>query len=419
MNYAQLRAKIEGNSWQERLYSDKHDFQRERYLRLLDSHKLYFNNEEGLCVISSPGRCEIVGNHTDHNNGLVLAAAVQLDIVAVLAKRQDKRVVLRSEGFPKIECDIADLSINPRQKGTSSALIRGVASAMTDIGIELSGFEATVHSNVISGSGVSSSAAFELLICTAFDKLYNSSSLDAITKAKISQYAENVYFMKPSGLMDQLTASVGGLVLMDFDGDEPKVKPLDFSFFDKGYRLVLINTGGSHGDLTDDYAAIRSEMQKTAKLICGKNVLRAGDLAALIKNAPRVRKEISERAFLRSLHFYNENERVIKAFNALNENRLDDFFTCVRASGQSSWMLLQNLWSKPDKQALCYSLALADSVLGESGASRVHGGGFAGTTLHFVKNELLDSFVKTMQESFGDKACIVVDVRSCGPVSVF
>lgn len=420
MTYAGIEQAIRQDAVQlARIYAENIEGQRERYLKLLDSHKKHFDNENGLCMISSPGRCELIGNHTDHNNGIVMAAAIQQDAVAAVSKRTDGAVIIKSEGYPPIRTNMIDLSVQERLKGSSAALIKGVAKGMLSKGFKIGGFEACVHSNVLSGSGMSSSAAFEVLICAIMDKLYNSFSMDPILRAKISQFAENVYFMKPSGLMDQMAVSVGGLVKIDFEKEEPAVFPLRYSFLEKGYRMVLVNTGGSHDDLTEEYAAIRREMQASAKHIAGKKTLRETSMDMLLQHAGTIRKSVSERAFLRALHFFNENDRVNKAFTSLCEDDFEGFLSMIRASGKSSWMLLQNMWANPMQQQLSMSVAFADEILGESSASRVHGGGFAGTTLHFVKKEELQKFINRMESVFGKGAALRVDVRNDGPLALF
>ena len=369
-------------------------------------------------MISSPGRTEIIGNHTDHNRGKVLAAAINLDTLAVVTAREDTLVNLHSEGYPPMTIDLGDLSVNPREEGTSAALIRGVADGMARAGFRIGGFDAAVTSDVLGGSGLSSSAAFEVMVGCVFNTLYNDSGMDSVQRAKIAQYAENVHFAKPSGLMDQMASSVGGMTAIDFKQDEPKIEPLSFGFDQAGYALVVVGTGGSHDDLTPQYAAIREEMNAAAACF-GEQTLRAVRREEFYRAIPQVREACGDRAVLRAMHFYQENERVTLAVEALRAVDMDSFFAQINASGRSSWQLLQNISPQQGDQPLAIALALAGETLGGRGACRVHGGGFAGTTLNFVPDDLLPCFVKKLEAVFGSGSCHILDVRSEGAVRVF
>ncbi len=394
-------------------------YQITRYSRLVKAHEdIFHDNHEKLYMISAPGRTEIGGNHTDHNNGCVLAAAVTLDTLACVAKTDDGIVRIHSEGYPEVTVDLKELAIREDEKGTSAALVRGVAHGLQERGFRVGGFHAAMVSSVMGGSGLSSSAAYEVLISKIFETLYNEQEMDAIARARLSQYAENEYFGKPSGLMDQMACSFGGLVNIDFKC-EPKVKSLQFNFNEAGYQLVVVNTHSSHDDLTDEYAAIRSEMNAVASFF-GEKVLRGVRPEAVFQHMNELRERLSERAVLRAMHFFFENERVNQQVHALRNNDLQAFFAAVNASGKSSWTMLQNIYPAGSKaQPMALALAVAETVLQGEGACRVHGGGFAGTTLNFVPVEKTEVFVQRMEHVFGPGSCVVLDVRKDGPFAVF
>ena len=423
-SYANMLAQVQRPSAMERLTrlygrrSGEMARQLSRYSQLIKAHEeLYHADDAPLYLISAPGRTEIIGNHTDHNNGRVLAAAVNLDCLACVSKRDDMRVRIQSAGYPVIELSLDDLAIRKEEEGTSAALVRGVAKGMADRGYTLGGFDAAVTSDVLGGSGLSSSAAYEVMVCAVIDALYNGFTVDAITRAQIAQYAENEYFGKPSGLMDQMASSVGGLVTIDFK-DDPQVTPLFYNFQDAGYSLIVVNTGGSHDNLTDEYASIRTEMQGVAKLL-GYQVLRQARQDEIKKNVNLLRERLGERAVLRAMHFFDENRRVKAMVQAVQSKDLNAMFENIIASGESSWMLLQNLYPAGKKeQPLALALAVASGKLKGKGAWRVHGGGFAGTTLNIVPNDLVDSFVADMEWIFGDHACLVLNVRPEGAAIV-
>ncbi len=394
-------------------------FQITRYSRLVKAHEdIFHDNQAPLYMISAPGRTEIGGNHTDHNNGCVLAAAVNLDTLACVAKTEGNEVRIHSEGYPEVVVQLDELDARDEEKGTSAALVRGVARGMKERGMEIGGFHAAMVSSVMGGSGLSSSAAYEVLIAKVFETLYNETELDAVSRAQLSQYAENEYFGKPSGLMDQMACSSGGLVNIDFKS-EPKVKPLQFNFAEAGYQLVVVNTHSSHDDLTDEYAAIRTEMQQVAAHF-GEKVLRFVRPEQVYQQINPLREKLGERAVLRAMHFFFENERVKQQVHALQNGDLQAFFAAVNASGKSSWELLQNIYPGGSKnQPMALALAIAQVLLKGKGACRVHGGGFAGTTLNFVPVEMTESFVQRMEQVFGPGSCVVLDVRNDGPVAVF
>jgi galactokinase len=411
----------EGRQRLEQLYGQDEGViheQAARYGQLLSAHEEAFGQGKPLYAISAPGRTEIIGNHTDHNHGQVLAAAVNLDTAALASPREDRLVFLNSAGYPPLKLDLGDLAPQPGEAGSTAALIRGVAARMQGLGYEIGGFDAVMTSRVMSGSGLSSSAAFEVAVAAIFDALYNGFTLDAKVRAQIGQFAENAYFGKPSGLMDQMASSVGGLVAMDFKEEEPRVTALPFSFAASGFRLIVVDTRGSHDDLTSAYSAIKSEMQAAARVM-GAEVLRERDKKAFLHSLPDIIRQAGDRAALRALHFYNENQRVAKAVEALKGNDLPCFFRMVRQSGLSSWTMLQNLYAHPQSQPLALALALAEEVLAGEGACRVHGGGFAGTTLNFVPDGKVDAFTRQMDAIFGEGCCHVLDVRAEGAVQVY
>ncbi|MBR6185734.1 MAG: galactokinase [Clostridia bacterium] len=423
-SYAQMLSQIQRPNAIERftrLYgrrSGEMARQLSRYTQLVKTHEELFHADDApLYMISAPGRTEIIGNHTDHNNGRVLAAAVNLDCLACVSRRSDMQVRVHSAGYPAIELSLDELDARPDEEGTSAALVRGVAKGMADKGYRLGGFDATVTSDVLGGSGLSSSAAYEVMICAIIDALYNGFSVDAVTRAQIAQYAENVYFGKPSGLMDQMASSVGGLVTIDFKG-EPQVTPLFYDFQAAGYSLIVVNTGGSHDNLTGEYASIRTEMQGVAELL-GYKVLRQARQDEIKKNVNLLREKLGERAVLRAMHFFDENRRVKNMVQAIQNKDLDAILENIISSGESSWMLLQNLYPAGKKeQPLALALAVAGGQLRGKGAWRVHGGGFAGTTLNIVPNGQVDDFVSAMEWIFGDHACLVLDVRPEGAAVV-
>ena len=423
-SYAQMLAQLRRPSAAERfarLYGCREGEmcrQLTRYSRLVKAHEdFYHANHEKLYLVSAPGRTEIGGNHTDHNNGRVLAAAINLDTVACVSPRGDHIACVHSQGFAPIEVDLNDLAVHAEEAGTSAALVRGVASGFRENGLPIGGFDAVMTSDVFSGSGLSSSAAFEVLICAIFDALYHGFSMDSTLRARISQRAENLYFGKPCGLLDQMASSTGGLVTIDFKG-EPKVQPLSFSFHQAGYALVVVNTGGSHDNLTEEYAAIRREMQAVSACF-GEETLRGVRPEQVKRSLEEVRQKCGDRAVLRALHFFEENERVKQQVSAIRNNDVKTLLSSMNLSGQSSWMLLQNLYvGGSTHQPLPLALALAASILNGDGACRVHGGGFAGTTLNVVPEGKVEAFVRAMENVFGDGACAVLDVRPEGAALV-
>ena len=402
------------------IYSeDMISFQQKRYDNAAKSFTEIFSQTSER-FFSAPGRTEIGGNHTDHNFGKVLAAGVSLDVIAAVAESDDSIIEVKSEGFDKDTVDISSLEPCEAEKNTSAALIRGVCKGFVDRGYRIGGFKAYTTSNVLKGSGLSSSAAFEVLIGTILNSLYNDGKATAVEIAQIAQFAENEFFGKPSGLMDQMASSVGSFITIDFENPEkPIINKLDFDFKSSGHSLCIVDTKGNHADLTPEYAAIPSEMKSVAKLF-GKEVLRGISKAQILENITLIREKCGDRALLRALHFVDDNERVDTEAKALNKGDFDAFLEEINSSGNSSYKYLQNIYANksPNEQGLSVGLYIAESVLQGSGACRVHGGGFAGTIQAFVPNEKLQSFISAMDNAFGDGACHVLTVRPYGGVEV-
>ena len=367
---------------------------------------------------SAPGRTEISGNHTDHQHGCVLAAAVNLETVAQVEMNGADLIRVQSEGYPPVEVDLNDLTVHEEEKNTTAALIRGVAAAFSRRGAELRGFDAKVHSTVLPGSGLSSSAAFEVLIGAICNELFFGKQLNAVEIAQIGQYAENVYFGKPCGLMDQTASSVGGMVFIDFaDPAAPVVEKIDFDFTAAGHALCIIDSGADHADLTEEYAAIPGELKRVCQFF-GKDVLREIPEADFLGALPQLRHQVPDRAILRAVHFYQENSRVQRQAQALRDGDFDAFLRLVSESGRSSWMYLQNITpaGATEHQDVAVALALCDTLLRGRGAFRVHGGGFAGTVQAFVPLEMLDSFKEGMEQVLGEGKCHVLSIRSEGGI---
>ncbi len=396
--------------------NDEAAFQQERYVKLAESFEKDFEGNADLRFFSAPGRTEVGGNHTDHNNGKVLAAAINLDAVAAVSAREDSIICVNSEGYSPICVDSADLEIKDEEEGKSNALIRGICARFGQLGYKYGGFNASVTSRVLSGSGLSSSAAYEVLIGTILNYLYNDGKISAVEIAQISQYAENVYFKKPCGLMDQTACSVGGFVQIDFeDTAKPVINKVDFDIAKHGYNLCIVDTGGDHADLTGDYAAIRLEMNSVAEFF-GKNVLRQVSEKDVFDNMGEIRKKTGDRAIERAIHFYNENKRVERLADALSKGDFESFKATIVESGKSSYMYNQNCFtlSNPDSQPVALALCITEELLKGKGAYRVHGGGFAGTIQAFVPVEETENYVSSMKKVFGGNSCYILKVRSHG-----
>ena len=367
---------------------------------------------------SAPGRTEIGGNHTDHQRGRVLAGAVNLDTVAAVRVNGTDTIRILSKGYPMCQVKLTELTPVESEINTTPALIRGVAARFTELGCKVEGFDAYCESTVLPGSGLSSSAAYEVLIGTILNHLFFAGKLSAPQIAMIGQYAENVFFGKPCGLMDQTASAVGNLVTIDFfDKENPVIEPVSFDFAACGHALCIIDSGADHADLTDEYAAIPGEIRAVAAYF-GKEVLSQIDEADFFKAIPQLRKECGDRAVMRAIHFYQENARVVKQVEALREGNFDQFLSLVRQSGYSSYMYLQNVIPAGYKvhQDVAVALALCEYYLAGRGAYRVHGGGFAGTVQAFVPFELLEAFRAGIDGALGENACHVLSIRPQGGV---
>lgn len=396
------------------------EMQTERYISLAKDFEEIFGNKDGIRFFSAPGRTEVGGNHTDHNHGRVLAAGINLDAVAVTAKNDENIVRVKSRGYKMDTVDLSDLSVIDADMGHSIALVRGMCDGFRKRGYKIGGFDACTVSSVLSGSGLSSSAAFEVLVGTCLNYLYNDGKVDAVTIAQIAQFAENVHFGKPCGLMDQMASSVGGFITIDFaDPENPVIEKVDFDFAACGHALCIVDTKGNHADLTDEYAAIRTEMESVASHF-GKKVLRETDEAEFYKNIPGVREKFGDRAVLRAIHFFCDNARVVSEVEALRKGNFDEFKRLICESGASSYMYNQNVYSvkKPAEQPVALGLAISEQVLKNKGAYRVHGGGFAGTIQAFVPNELLDTYKNAVESVFGEGSCYVLLIRPLGGTEV-
>ena len=403
------------------LYGNDAPRQEERYEAIRRGFAAQYGYEAGEgTFFSAPGRTEIGGNHTDHNHGRVLAGAVDLDIVGLAQKTGNDTIRLKSAEYDKIDVvDLMDLSLHPEDTGSQS-LIRGICAKCRELGYQVGGFDCYTITQVLKGSGLSSSAAFEVLVVTVISHLFNGGSIDPITAAKISQYAENVYFGKPSGLLDQMASSVGGVTAMDFaDPSAPVVEKVTFDLASYGHALCVVDTGGNHADLTGEYAAIPQEMKAVAQFF-GKEFLRQVDEAAFYEQLPQVRKAVGDRAVLRAMHFFDDDRLAYEEAQALKAGDFPGFLQKVRASGQSSLQRLQNVFAPqaPQEQGITLALSLSQRLLGEQGACRVHGGGFAGTIQAYVPFDLLDSYRHGMEHVFGKGSCYVLSFRQAGGTKV-
>ena len=371
-------------------------------------------------LFSAPGRTELGGNHTDHQRGCVLAAAVELETTAEVTLNGTDSIRVFSEGYAPVEVRLDDLRVHSGEENTTAALVRGVAAAFAERGAALQGFDAHVHSNVLPGSGLSSSAAFEVLMGTILNELFFDKSLSPAEVARIGQYAENVYFGKPCGLMDQMASAVGGMVFIDFQYPAcPIVERIDFDLAAAGYALCIIDSGADHADLTAEYAAIPGEMKQICNYF-GKEVLRQVEKGDFFAALPQLRGRVPDRAVLRAIHFYHENDRVERQVQALRMGDVEEFLHLVRQSGRSSWMYLQNITpaGAVEQQAVAVALALCEELLDGRGACRVHGGGFAGTVQAFVPLDMLEHFRTGVEAVLGEGKCHVLSLRSAGGVRV-
>ncbi len=421
MNVQQMQDWLKDSEGAEKLtklYGEKAlKHQQERWNTLLARFE---GDRENVSLFSAPGRTEIGGNHTDHQQGRVLAAAINLDTAAVASKNDDMVIRYTSSGFTVKPVDLRDLSVREDEVNTTESLIRGIAAGFVQRGYQIGGFDITAESDVLPGSGMSSSAAFEVLIGTALSHLYNEGKVSPVEIAIVGQYAENAYFGKGSGLMDQTASSCGGCVAIDFGNPaDPVIETLKWDLHEDGLALVLTDCKQSHADLSGDYTEIPNEMNAAAK-VCGYEHLNMVDMETLLNNAVRIREACGDRAFLRAYHFVNETERARLEAEALKQHDTRRLLSLIRESGNSSWKYLQNISVPRDitHQSLAVGLALTDMVLKERGASRVHGGGFAGTIQAFVPEDLLAGYITTMESVFGKGCSYVLQIREEGGICV-
>lgn len=397
-------------------------FQRERYIAAIENFVSLYGEGRDINIYSVAGRSELAGNHTDHNRGKVIAASINLDIIAIVSANGTNTINLKSEGFDKLCIDYTKYC-EPKEEhfGTSASLIAGMCYGFLANGHAVGGFDAYCTSSVLRGSGLSSSAAFEDMIGNILNHEFNAGSVSNVEIAQLAQYSENVFFGKPCGLMDQVACAYGGIVSIDFeDTKNPKIEKIDFDLTKAGYNLCIVDTGGNHADLTDDYASVPAEMQAVASTF-GKDVLRKCDKAEVISRASEIREKCGDRAFIRAIHFFNENERVDAMKSALNCGDLNAYFNGVLDSGKSSFCYLQNVYTTKNVSEQGLSLALClteDFMKDKEGAFRVHGGGFAGTIQAYIKESDVASYRALMDSVFGNGSCLVLRVRADGAIKV-
>lgn len=420
MNNQQLQNAIDVGNFDKlfkELYPSRHLSARARYLQIVDSFVRQYGPSEDLRLFSVPGRVEIGGNHTDHQHGHVLAAAITLDAVAAAAKNDSDIISVYSAGFGEIRLSLSDLAAVPKERGNNAALIRGIAARFRQLGYEAQGFDAYISSDVPPGSGMSPSAAFEVLIATIINGLFNDSKIPPVTLAQIGKYAETVYYGKPNGLMYQCACAVGGFCAIDFENfDEPEVEFINCDLTAHGYALCLVAAGGSHANLTNEHAAIPAEMRGIARYFRKEflgEVSRAEFEAALYRD---LRIRFHDRALLRALHFFDEDERVISQIRALREGDIKAFLQCVRDSGHSSAEVLQNIYPSGNinERTLSLAFGICGNILGRNGAWRINGEGFIGSVLAIVPVNLLDNFREKIEIVFGPGRCYVLTVRQAG-----
>jgi len=395
--------------------------QANRYAALMSEFQKVYGADD-VSLFSSPGRTEIGGNHTDHNYGRVLAGAVNLDMIAVAAPNGTNVIRIKSVGYPEFQVDLSSLEIDVVQFYTSSSLVKGISARMKQLGYQIGGFDACIEGRVPKGSGLSSSASFEVLIGAIINHLFNGGKMSAVENGIIGQWAENNYFGKPCGLMDQTACSVGGLITIDFeDPSKPIVKEVDFDFVSTGFALVITDVGGGHDDAASqaEYASLPTEMKAVAAEL-GAKVLRQVTLEQIVEKIPEIRKKTGDRAILRAYHFQGDNQRVVDQVAALEKNDFQAFLKMVVESGYSSYMYNQNIFDvvHKDDQVVSLALALSEMILKGKGAWRVHGGGFGGTIQAFVPQDLLDQYVKTLEHVYGKGSCHKLFIRAKGSIKL-
>lgn len=387
------------------------EYQIKRYQDLYKIHSEF--SGENVLLFSSPGRIEVCGNHTDHNNGKVLCASISVDTIAMVTPVIEDVITIASVGYPPLVVDINDLEPKTAEYGKSEGLVRGVCAYFKQNGYKIGGFYATTSSDVFKGAGVSSSACFEVLVCEILNILYNDGKMDALTKAYASHLAESEFFGKPCGLMDQSAIALGGVSYIDFkDTKAPEVESIPWKF--ENVDIVLVNCGGDHCGLTDQYASIRTEMETVASIF-GQKVLRFVKKDKFLSTIPIIQSDVSGRAILRAMHYFNENERVEKCADAIKNVDIDKYYDMINASGDSSYKLLQNVYPEGDRDMrIPIALALSKNICGDKGAIRVHGGGFAGTMIAYVPSDLTSELVKKLKAVFGTDNVFQISIRNSG-----
>lgn len=397
--------------------TDDASCQRERYMSVINGYADIFGDAEELALFSAPGRTEIGGNHTDHQHGCIIAGSVNLDVIAAVSLNNENIVRIKSKGYPMDEVSLDDLEIHKEEYDKAISLIRGVLKKISSMGYEIKGFNAYTESNVMKGSGLSSSAAFEVLVGTIVNNLCANNEISPVEIAKIGQFAENVYYNKPSGLLDQMASSVGAVVAVDFkDNDAPVVRKVDFNLSDYDHSLCIIDSGADHADLTHEYAAVTEEMRLVSEFF-GKKFLREVSKSDFMANLKDIRKTVNnDRAILRAIHYFNDSDRAVAETEAVENGDFAEFCKLNRESGRSSFMYLQNVYasSMPKSQAVSLTLALCDEILGDKGSFRVHGGGFAGTVQAFVPNDMVDEFKSKIEAVLGEGMCHILSIRPVG-----
>lgn len=417
-----IRAKLTNGELNEKLrflYGDAVEAQKQKYAALTDAFEGAFGENTEAMLFSAPGRSEIGGNHTDHQLGRVLAAAVTMDTRAVVAPRNDNIVRIHSQGYTPLCVSLDQLAPNAAEENASEALVRGIAERLTQTGRKVGGFDAVTASDVPKGSGLSSSAAFSILVCTIFSELFNDGAITPVEQALASKYAENKHFGKPSGLMDQLACAVGGFIAIDFkEPENPIIEKIDCDLASLGYEICIVNCGGNHADLTPEYAAVTKDMGEIARYF-GKTVLREVDEQLFYASLGQLRKSVSDRALLRAMHFFGDNARVPEQAAALKRSDMATFRQQMNDSGRSSFMLLQNVCpTDASERGLSLALALSERFLGNKGAWRVHGGGFAGTIQALVPLDLVPAYQAEMEKAFGAGCCYRFAVRPVGGIKL-
>ena len=391
-----------------------------RYEDLLAGYEKMFGGEGDVKLFSSPGRTEISGNHTDHNHGKVLAGSINLDCVGVAAKNNSSKVHIISETFNQsFIIDLNDLSPSDKKAGTID-LVKGLLQGFKESGYEVGGFNAYITSNVISAAGVSSSASFEMLLCSILNTFFNEGRMDTVAYAHIGKYSENVYWDKASGLLDQMACAVGGLITIDFlEPASPVVEKIDFDFSSQNHSLIIVNTGKGHADLSADYSSVPIEMKKVAEFF-GKEVCAEITEEEVIGHLAEVREYAGDRSVLRALHFFEENKRVEAEVKALKEGRFSDFLNNITASGNSSWKWLQNCFTNSayQEQGITVALALTELFIAgkQRGACRVHGGGFAGVIMAMLPNDLVEEYVAYIEKALGEGNAYRMSIRPYGAI---